>query len=242
MQVIDAKWEVRNLGVTCIEIGIGKNDSSADIERILDERNEQYQVAKVGVGNIGALITLQKRGFQFIETLFETEIFLDKRPDDPSICKKFVQYAGYHAATKDEVIDAIRRVRQGDMFSTDRVSLDPVFSSKLAAQRYAYWAEDTMLKPNATMFIIEYMGENVGFNILVDKGSFCDGMLGGLFSEYISKGFGFTVPFASINAAYDLGAKKMISHVSSNNFQMYKLHLLYGMHVKRMTYTMVKHC
>ena len=242
MRVVEAVWEKRNLGVTCIEMEIGKQDAVPDIEQVISERTEQYQVAKVSAGNVAAVFALQKHGFQFIETLFQTEISLEKRPEPPELYRKLQLDAGYHTASDSEQEAAIAQILRGDIFSTDRVALDPVFSHALSARRNALWAQDALTGKNAAMIITEYRGQNVGFNILADKGSYCDGLLGGLFAEFQNTGTGFANVYSALNAAHDMGAKKMISHVSSNNFQMYKLHLLYGMRVTHMTYNLVKHC
>ena len=242
MRIVEAKWEERNLGVTCAEIEVGKKDSTDSLESLLKERNEQYIVAKVHSGNVEALFALQEKGFRFIETMFETEIGFATRPETPSICKKMSEKVGYHIASKNEIDGVIELVRSGTIFSTDRIALDPTFSKALAGRRYAYWIADTMPKPGSQMYITEYENKNVGFNVFMDKEAYYDGILGGLFPEYLDMGIGFANMHVAVNAAYDSGAKKMISHVSSNNFQMMKLHLLYGMHIRRLNYCLVKHC
>ena len=91
------------------------------------------------------------------------------------------------------------------------------------------------------MIITEYNGDNVGFNIIIDKGKYYDGFLGGLYTEYLNSGLGFANVNAAVNAVFDLGGRKMISGVSSNNFQMLKLHMMFGLKIKKLTYNLIKH-
>lgn len=241
MKTINAIWEKRNVGIECFEIEIGKNDTVEEVLSVIHSRSDKYFVAKVIVGRTDILLALQTEGFQFIETNIQTEIDLVDKPVPPSICANLVKNAGYHIGNTDEVEHAINEIREGHIFATDKVALDPYFSQKIAGQRYSYWSQDVMKSDKAKMIITEYNGENVGFNIIIDKGRYYDGFLGGLYTEYLNSGLGFANVNAAVNAIFDLGGKKMISGVSSNNFQMLKLHMMFGLKIKKMTYNLIKH-
>lgn len=241
MRVVEAIWEKRNLGVSCVEIEIGKRDSIQDLFDVIGSRNEQYMVAKVIAGRTDVFFALQERGFSYIETLFETSIAFSDRPKVPDICKNLVKDVSYHIANDEEERYVLDEIRKGTIFSTDRISVDPYFNEKLAGQRYAYWMQDVMNSGNAYMFITDYCGEPVGFNIYIDKKNYFDAVLGGLFTPYLDSGLGFANSYCGQNASYDIGARKIISHVSSNNNVMFQLHLLFGMKVKKITNTFVRH-
>lgn len=241
MKTIEATWEERNVGVRCFEVEIEKFDQVKDVVNLLRQRNEKYFVAKVLAGRVDILLALQNEGFKFIETNFQIAIDLRKKPAPPAVCANLLTNASYHIADGSEVKKVIEEIARGDIFSTDKVALDPFFSQALAGRRYALWAKDVMDSGKAKMIITEYNGESIGFNILINKGTYFDGFLGGLFKNYLNSGFGFANVYAAVNSARDLGAKKMISGVSSNNFQMMKLHLLFGLKIKRITYILIKH-
>ena len=242
MKIIEAIWEKRNLGVTCLELEIEKNDSVEEVVKVINDDDHEYVVAKVIVGRMDILSLLQEKGYIFLETLFETEIDLRKKPQMPEICRKIINdHVGYHIACLAEIDSVIKEIKKGEIFSTDRIALDSFFSKRLAGQRYANWTKDVMDSGKAKMIITEYDSKSIGFNVLIDKGNIIDGMLGGLFSDYLNSGLGFANAGVAVNSAYDLGAKKMISHVSSNNFQMFKLHMLFGLHVKRINYVLIMH-
>ena len=238
MRTVEAKWEKRNVGIECFEIEIGKNDTVDEVLSTIQSRTERYFVAKVLAGRADILLALQAEGFQFIETNIQTEIDLSERPVPPSICAHLIKNAGYH---DQEISRAIDEIRAGHIFATDKVALDPFFSQKIAGQRYSFWSQDVMASGKAKMIITEYDGENVGFNIIIDKGTYYDGFLGGLYTDYLNSGLGFANVNAAVNSVYDLGGRKIISGVSSNNFQMLKLHMMFGLKIKRLTYNLIKH-
>ena len=241
LKIIEAYWEKRNLGITCAEIEIGKNDPFQETIDTTLARKEQYIVAKVIHGRTDILFELQKGGFLFIETLFETEMSLKGKPIIPAIYSSLVQKVGYHVATATEQSKVIEEVRNRHIFSTDRVALDPHFSKELAGQRYAFWIEDIMVREGSRMIITEYEGNNIGFNVFSTKGKICEGLLGGLFIDYLDSGLGFANSYASLLAGHDLWGTKIVSHVSSNNFQMFKLHLFCGMNIRNLIYVLVRH-
>ena len=50
MRIIDAKWELKNLGVTTEEVEIDRNDGIEDIQSAIDQLEAKYQVVKVCSG------------------------------------------------------------------------------------------------------------------------------------------------------------------------------------------------
>lgn len=241
MRTIEATWEKRNVGVECFEIEVGKNDTIKEVLDTVHSRNEKYFVAKVLAGRTDVLLALQADGFHFIEMNIQTEIDLRERPKPPAVCAKLINHAGYHIGDDNEIEKVIAEIRKGSIFATDKISLDPYFSQEIAGRRYAFWSQDVMASGKAKMIITEYEGADIGFNIVIDKGTYYDGFLGGLFTPYLNSGLGFANVNAAVNSVYDLGGKKMISGVSSNNFHMLKLHMMFGLRIKRLTYNLIKH-
>lgn len=241
MKLTEALWEQRNLGVTCLELTAEPRDDTAEVLAALRDRTEQYLVVKLPPGRTDLLLSLQKEGFRFIETLFETEINMKNGVPAPEKCRPLLPRVSYHYAGDEEAAEIIGYVRSGEIFSTDRIALDPAFSTALAGQRYAFWTEDVMRSGTGHMIISEYDGQRIGFNLVSDKGSFFDGLLGGLLPDYLGSGLGFANAYASYSGSYALGCRKMRSHVSSNNFQMMQLHLLFGMQIRGLQYCLVRH-
>ena len=241
LNIVEATWEKRNIGVTCTEIEIEKNDSLPEILNAVAERTEQYIVVKILHGRTDVLFALQDLGFHFIETLFTTEVSLKEKPVFPAVCSNLIQNISYHVATPEDQRRVLDEVKSGRIFSTDRIALDPDFSNELAGQRYAFWIEDIMAKEGSKMIITEYENKSIGFNVFATKGKICEGLIGGLFFDYLDSGLGFANNYAGLLAGHDFWGTKTVSHVSSNNFQMFKLHLFSGMNIKSLVYVLIKH-
>ena len=147
----------------------------------------------------------------------------------------------YHTATDDQLRQVLNTIREGDVFTTDRIALDPFFSSKLAGRRYALWMNDVLKDKHASMILISYKGVDIGFSVHVNKGNHYEMLLGGLFPEYLQSGLGLILSYGGLVAAYEEGARRVRSHVSSNNPSMFKQHLLCGMGIKSMTHNYIRH-
>lgn len=241
MKIIDAVWEKRNLGVTCVEIEIEKSDGISQVIDVLRARNEQYQVVKMATGRPDMAFALQDEGFRYIETLIETGRRFRGRPETPELCRRFEKDISYHYANDAEMARVIAEIRKGDIFATDRISLDPAFSKALAGRRYALWMQDLLAGGKASMVISCYRNEAIGFSIHHNRGSYYDMVLGGLLPEYLDSGYGFVNSYCGINAVYEEGAKVIRSHVSSNNVTILKLHLMFGMQVKSLSDVFIRH-
>ena len=72
MEIKEAFWEKRNLGIDVCEIIISKSDTEEKISNNLDKlkSNFKYLVAKVPINNIDSLFLLQRKNFKFIEQIF----------------------------------------------------------------------------------------------------------------------------------------------------------------------------
>ena len=78
MKIINASWEERNLGVTCCEVTIEKDDSLLYVQEELSRLSSvQYLVIKVDAPNVEAHFLLAKLGYVFIEA--NINMFLDVR-------------------------------------------------------------------------------------------------------------------------------------------------------------------
>lgn len=241
MRLIEAVWEQRNLGVTCAEANVDAADLAEDVIRQLLARPEQYLVVRVPHSRPDLLLSLQQNGFTYIETMLQTEITMKQPVPMPAKCEGLRKYIRWRTADAEETAAIIETVRAGNIFSTDRIALDPYFSPALAGRRYAFWLEDLAAAGKTAFLLSQYDGRDIGFNAVTDKGSYFDGVLGGLFPEYLGSGLGFANAYCSYAGSYDLGARRMISHVSANNFSMLQLHLMFGMRVTDVKSCLIRH-
>lgn len=241
IKITEATWEKRNLGVSCLEVAVEKDDCADDVINALKDRNEQYIVVKVDAGNPEITLKLQDIGFKFIEMLFETKNDPDKRTHVPDVCKSFVKNAGYHSASDEETEAVLAEIKRGSIFTTDRIATDPHFSKELAGQRYSLWINDLLAAGKAEMLITEYSGENIGFIVMENKGKYYDPVISGLFEKYLSSGLGFVNNYCNNQYLISKNAKRSYSHISSNNFNNLKLAFLFETEIRKLTYVFVKH-
>lgn len=241
LKFIDAVWEKRNLGVSCVEIEIGRRDSATEVINAIRSRQEQYQVIKLAPGRPDLMFVIQDEGFRYMETMVELGRRFDGPPETPEICKGYVKDIGYHYANALETEHVFSEMKKGEIFTTDRIALDPVFSREMAGKRYALWMYDVLTSGRASLAIISYQQKDIGFDIHLNKDRYCELLLGGYFKEYHGCGYGFAGEYVTINRAYEEGARAVRTHVSSNNLYALKMHMLFGLRICSLAYVFIKH-
>lgn len=242
MRTVEAFWEKRNLGVSCVEGEVSRHDTAEEIIQEIRGWKEQYQVMKVPSTRSDLLFPLQDEGFQFIETQFATGTSLKKMPQIPEKYQKIASRIRARKASEQEVNEIVEIVKSGEIFSTDRIALDPVFGKKIAGQRYAYWIQD-IYNAGGIIRITEFDGQKMGFsaNSLSVDGKEFHSALGGSYPETVGTGLSTVGMCFVLRGAYESGASRIVSAVSSNNFPILKIHLQAGMHIKDISYVLVKH-
>ena len=88
-----------------------------------------------------------------------------------------------------------------------------------------------------------YKDINVGYTLSREKDGVIKALLGGIFKEYQSLGFGIlTSAFHFITAKNcNRPSEKMVTLISSNNFPVIELYNYLGFKIYQMTYVFVKH-
>ena len=82
MQIIDAHWDTRNLGLKTAEITFDKEDVAIDNDAIAAAINEyEYCVAKTPLGCLPLYKQLSEIGFQFAECSITFEHSLNALPE-----------------------------------------------------------------------------------------------------------------------------------------------------------------
>ena len=241
MKIIDAFWEKKNLGVDTTEIVCDGSESYTDVEIELSKIKTNYSVLKIPTGNYDLLNIGQKYGYSVIEVSFKLigNVNVVKLP---TMYNRFIQHVKVEPATDEIKAKVLNEIAAGEIFSTDRIAIDPLFSKELAGKRYCNWCNDAIEK-GANLEIAYYKNSPVAFNFnaLPDERKICDGLLGGVFSEALDKGLGFLVLYTELESCKKMGGKSVISTVSSNNLPILKLHTQFGFDIKEMKYVLIKH-
>ena len=239
MKIIDAFWEKRNLGCDVAEIICSYEDERLEEERI-KALFHPYQVMKIPCSRGDMLFQAQELGFRVIEcqVSFKTKT---RKIILPEKYQRFYKEVSYHVASDEETKEVIRRIRDDRIFTTDRIALDPYFSTEIAGRRYANWIQDLM-KNGYVIYIKCYREKVFGWVITsVLDGRIADMILGGNFQGKVWSGMGVIGHYLTIQIARDMGAESIKEAVSTNNLRSIKLLLEFGSNIEQIQYVLVKH-
>jgi ribosomal protein S18 acetylase RimI-like enzyme len=241
MKINYTPWENRNLGVsTSLEYRIHEKDTWDEIKDEVKQHHEMYQVMHIPGGNTDVLYMAQTEGFKVIEMNLQLIRQLDHL-SMPKVYSRFKPFISCHEADEQEKELILSCIKDGGIFSTDKISRDPRFGIEQSGWRYFCWTKD-VIENGAKLLCMQYKGKTIGFDVFVQQDEHtAEAFLGGLIPEYIDSGLGFIMIYLITQYAKEKGFKRIVTGVSSNNIQILKLHELFGYSVSRCTYCLVKH-
>ncbi len=235
MQIIDAFWEKRNLGVNTYEVRLDKSDLS-DMDTVLATLNEErfkdaYVIVKMPVGNLEALHRLESAGYRFMETQFHMEKDL-RHYETPKLVARFKKTVEQHEVPKTRADwQKVTDLMTPDLFHTDRIYLDPALTDKTTScRRYQNWILDWAEKEGTCLYLYTYHDEPLGFGLVQieeEKGVIHD-VLEGVFEKYQDSGLGLSMFDKGLTSYRDRGLKKLVTAICSNNLPIVKLDLTFG--------------
>ena len=244
MKITDAFWDTKNLGVDTLEISVEHGDTAADIDGLsglLETRKQGcYTVVKVPSTRPDVLTSLSGPGLRFAESTFDLRLKVDG--DDfelPKLFERIDRKISFCPVTTDEQVQRLEREIMQGIFSTDRISLDPRFGKTVAARRYLNWLHAE--KANGAV-LYELMQGEVPFGFFALKalgGGKFDNFLAGLYTAHLNAGLGFAMIGKAIEAIRGTGGKWYNTHVSSNNFSVFRLYQHYGFEIHGISYVLV---
>lgn len=241
MKVQYAPWEKRNLGITSYEIAIEQEDSPEELKRkLLEIEDAEYIVVKTPVNSKAFIWAMPEMGFTFVET--QVLLRVDKENYVPRPYPKEYQGRITVRTVKDDM--GIRRVMDHigkEIFTTDRISIDKIFTKTDAAKRYQNWTRDILERGGRIdeMFLDEVP---VGFAIIPkNEGKIGFAGLAGLYEGYQGKHLGGAIFRTSIEGVLKGGCDCSCTGTSSNNFISLRAHLKEGYTIDHLEYVYVKH-
>ena len=245
MNVIDAFWEERNLGVTCYEIQMERSDTAESAADTLDRLEQrQYMVVKIPSSRYDLVPLIQSRGYAFIETAIALETNYRRMgyrpPVIPQRLQKICGRCSWGPMNEADLAQLSKEIKK-NIFKTDRIYIDPAFTKEQAAHRYDLWVKD-LVKQGHIPYKVELDQKIIGF--FVDKPvahKVYQGILGGIYTEYEYMGLGYVCDYAGFMSALERGMERCVTSVSGNNPAILRLHTMFGAEVKELTYVFVKH-
>ena len=239
MNLIDATWDTRNLGLPCLETVFGASDTASDVLRA-EERARCYGfvTAKVPAGNFEVLLALQKEGYSFVESLFSLEHRLASF-EYPRIPGRFEPFMSYESLSPEDYCLVFDEIDKG-LFSTDRIALDSHFTAEAAALRYKNWIIDESHR-NLDLLQVSYKDTPVGFIACTARGTVLYPFLASLYKDSLQSGLGPNLVIESIKYAQQHEYKRIETAVSSNNYPVVKIHEMLGYSLKGIEYVLTCH-
>lgn len=240
MKIVDAVWEKRNLGVTCCELCLEERDILQEIKDIYAGINEkQYMVVGIPSSRYDLVQFFQSQGYTFIEAA----ITLEHNLEEVNFSKKLMRIC--NKCTWEQMDDHDMSLLSNEIykniFKTDRIYIDPMFTKRQAAQRYDFWIKDLINSGNIP-YKVMFGGETVGFFLNKEREeNVYDGLLAATYSDFEGSGMGYCIQYAGIKSAIDRGAHKYIGHISANNPAVLKVLLSIGFYIKTIEYKFIKH-
>lgn len=242
MRFVDCYWEKKVLGCRVEEIMVESSDfpSIGDFGQI-DEYD--YVVVKVPMCKFETNRILSDLGF----SLAEVQCKLSKSFKSFDFEDKLINFlypdVSFSDVTEERDFQLLLdRITPG-MFSTDRITLDPVFGKEKGCMRYKNWMSDAFEKHDARFMSILYKNTPVGFSMFTLQDGIVDGILGGIFEKYQSQGLGILTPARHFLCAQKNGIslKKIRTSISSNNIPVWQLYNYLNFKIEQLYYVFVKH-
>jgi hypothetical protein len=239
VKLVDAVWEKRNLGVTCVEATVEPADTVDTIRQALAKTTAQYTVVKLPAARVDAMFCLAELGYAFIEALINVS-WKSGSLELPKIQQRMadsIAYAPMDDADKQVLWTELRN----GLHDTDRVALEPHFGKARAGERYVGWIQDEIAR-GTDLYKLTLKGQSIGyFTMKHVGGGVYYPFLAGMYASHRSSGLGFFIPYKPMCEMVARGGKLISTYVSTNNEAAIRMHVSLGFSFGNVTYVYVKH-
>ena len=140
MKIIDCPWELANLDCRVAEISVAADEVIDKIQIQELESKYDYLVLKVQAGAMKNNIVAAELGFELADTqMFLLKAKRDWHLDQDLLTSRLMQQLSVERITTEEDFEELMSLITEDMYSTDRIYLDPEFGPKYSERRYKNW-------------------------------------------------------------------------------------------------------
>lgn len=243
MKITDCFWEENNIGDKTAELVVERDDQYN--RETFDELETKYSylVVKVPMKMVSFNFGLSQRGY----AISEIQCKLSKKYSDFNFNDKLIKMVYDDIGFKEihdkclfnEMINNITP----NMFSTDRITLDPHYGPEIGCLRYKNWMR-TAFDNNMLSFIAFYYKKQLaGFSMYKQDKDIIEGILGGIFPLFQSSVLGIVTPASHFLYAHKNNEpfKKYHTSISSNNVPVWQLYNYLNYKIDQLYYVFVKH-
>lgn len=243
MNIIHATWEHANLGVDAYEVLLEDGDSIdsfASAEQALWVDGADYIVVKTPVNNAAILFGLPKHGYAFVETVFHVAIRREEY-QIPSAIARFDRGLSVLLRTQEADRQRVYALIRSGVFKSDRISIDPAFTTAQSGNRYANWLSQ-MLDQGGQLYEVLHGPKPIGFFVIerVDAQT-VDPVLMGLYDEQNDRGMGALLHKKTLDTCFAQDCARLTSTIVSNNAKVLRVYVNAGATIADTQYVYVKH-
>lgn len=128
-----------------------------------------------------------------------------------------------------------------EMFTTDRIYLDPLLPYGTSCKRYKNWMMDLVEKSGVRLFIVKDNDDVIAYSLEVwdmDK-KVVNGLLGGVFEKYQKEGYGL-LSWDNGLRYYKKNKVSIDTDISSNNQAVFDVYMFFDYKITKQTYVLRK--
>ena len=241
MKVINCFWEQKNIGKNTVEVLIEETDRYNKTLMAQVTHDYEYAVIKVPMNMPEFNIGLCDMGFACMESQMNMGISL--KTFDFSKVSHLYDDTVYEIVDSQESFRSVGSHITPGMFSTDRITIDPIFGEAIGCQRYINWITEEYNSKRSQLIKILYKNEHIGFMLVRIKDETIHLLLNGLYKPYQGKGLGILTPASPMMYAKKtfLSIVKEETSISSNNVPVVKLYNRLGFQILQQSYVFIKH-
>lgn len=218
MLIIDANWEERNTGFKTGEIIFEQGDSFNSYLDSDIENRFQIIVVKIPVGDLKLVHQMEDIGYRYLENQMVLSFEVNQIDNVNPKWERLLKGSDCKLLTTREEINFLLNEIKGNMFESDRISLDPFWGKGTSAKRYISWITDLYEKGTARFYGISHYGEQIGFfSMKKESGKIQSCPIAGIYNKYKSSGYIFVLTYYWLLQSKKFGTKRLITSVSSNN-------------------------
>jgi hypothetical protein len=218
MKVINAYWEKFNTGLNTCEIIFEKEDGFQNYLDSNPEKDYEFLVIKIPVGNLDLVHKLEDIGYRYLENQILLIFEINQIENIDLKWQRILNgFTCVQIRSRDELDTIIVEVNK-QMFKTDRYYLDPFWEQDLSSIRYRNWILDLFTSGHTKFYKIIKNGVEIGFfsaKAETKRVNICQ--IAGIYNNFKSSGYIFVLTWFWLVQSRKEGFTKLITTISSNN-------------------------